>query len=515
MDLTKRIRELHWQSWPVSLKLTILMISLVVISIMSVTILSIRREQDTFRTELEQQATLVLDLLQAAVEDDLYFLDADNMSDMLEKMGHQQGFLSSRIYSPEGYVIADAFSETVTGTVDQFAIRLIDHGEYVNHDDTIFIWESDRLTSGRHIHIGNQQLGAISVSLSTDSLTPKIISTRNQGIAVALIAVFFGSTTGLLLSRTITQPLQQLASASKRFAAGDMSRPIQVNSQDEIGRLAETMELMRSELSASYGNLEQQVVKRTHELVMARDEALESSRIKSELLARSSHELRTPLNAILGYTEMLEDGIYGDITSDQMKATSQIIRSTHRMTALVGDLLDQAHLEAGRMKLEIEPFSPRLMIEKAQLRLKSLAANKKLGLYVNIAPDMPELILGDMKRIDQIIVNLVGNAIKFTDKGAVTIQLFLSGRTHWVLSVGDTGIGIPDELQEVIFDPFRQVDGSMTRTQGGTGLGLSIVRDLTTLMAAEIELESRLGQGSTFAVSFPLQIVSPESNDSM
>ncbi len=246
-------------------------------------------------------------------------------------------------------------------------------------------------------------------------------------------------------------------------------------------------------------------------LALARDEALAASRLKTELLAKVSHELRTPLGAILGFTEMLELGVYGPLTDKQREVTAEVIDSTRYLTSLVNELLDQAHLDAGKLKLNLSPFAPTDLVEETLSKMKVLAETKGLRLATHIAADIPTSVIGDPARTRQILIRLVNNAIKFTETGAVQVRLYQPDPTHWALRVSDTGAGIPVEAQAYIFEPFAQVDGSMTREHGGAGLGLSIVKQLTALMGGQITLESKAGEGSTFTVLFPLHLILEKS----
>jgi signal transduction histidine kinase len=245
--------------------------------------------------------------------------------------------------------------------------------------------------------------------------------------------------------------------------------------------------------------LEYRVVERTSELAQARDEALAASRLKTELLAKVSHELRTPLSAILGFTEMLHLGMYGPLSVQQQQATAEVLGSTQDLTGLVNELLDQAQLDAEKLKLNLSPFRLADLVEGPLSRINILAQAKGLTMTTTIAPDQV--------RFQQILVNLVGNAVKFTPTGTVRVCFYRPDLAHWALQVSDTGPGIPIEAQAYIFEPFRQVDGSPTRRHGGAGLGLSIVKQLTTLMGGQITLESEIGQGSVFTITFPLDFI--------
>jgi signal transduction histidine kinase len=221
------------------------------------------------------------------------------------------------------------------------------------------------------------------------------------------------------------------------------------------------------------------------ELRQARDRALEASHLKSELLAKVSHELRTPLGAILGYAEMLEMGLYGLLSADQQEAMGRIIDSSQYLTNLVNELLDQARLEAGKLELYLSDFAPSELIHGAISRMEVLAQAKGLNLVSEIAGDMPSTLSSDPMRLQQILVNLISNAIKFTETGEIYVRLYRPDPAHWAMQVTDSGPGIPKKAQTYIFEPFRQVDGSMTRQHGGTGLGLSIVKQLASCWAAK------------------------------
>ncbi len=240
------------------------------------------------------------------------------------------------------------------------------------------------------------------------------------------------------------------------------------------------------------------------ELAYTRDEALQASQFKSQLLARVSHEFRTPLSAILGYTQLLQMGSYGALNEEQKHTTALVVSSTKYLDNLVNGLLDQAQLDRGKLTLQTTSFDVRKMIREVETRVRVLAEEKKLTFQVDLDPELPDKLSGDMIRIQQVLTNLLGNAIKFTQTGQIITRVFLSLPDEWVIQVADTGPGIPDEDQERIFDAFHQVDGSPTRKHSGTGLGLSISMQLIQMMNGIILLDSKLGQGSTFSVHLPL-----------
>jgi PAS domain S-box-containing protein len=244
----------------------------------------------------------------------------------------------------------------------------------------------------------------------------------------------------------------------------------------------------------------------TGTVVVFRDYTREAEvdRMKSAFVSMVSHELRTPLNAILGYGDMLKEEVYGSLTDGQMSTVQRVIANGQRMLGLVNNLLDQAQIEAGKITVMMAAFDPNQLIEDLSSVMNVLATQKGLQLEYSVADDVPTGLISDRHRLHQVLVNLVGNAIKFTQEGKVSIRVFRPDIEHWTLEVSDTGPGIPREAQSYIFEPFRQVDDSATRQHAGSGLGLSIVRQLVNLLGGEITLTSEVGQGSTFAVILPL-----------
>jgi PAS domain S-box-containing protein len=237
----------------------------------------------------------------------------------------------------------------------------------------------------------------------------------------------------------------------------------------------------------------------------------EIDRMKSTFVSIASHELRTPLNAIMGYTEMLNEGVYGPINDQQRGAMGRLLANTSHMLGLVNNLLDRARMEAGTLKLNIGDFTSSKLVDGVKGVMEMMAHNKGLKLTTHVADDVPAILKGDWQRLHQILINFTNNAIKFTHEGGVEINVYMRDADHWAIAVADTGIGIPKEAQRYIFEPFRQVDDSATREYGGAGLGLSIVKQLVTMMGGWIELESEEGKGSTFTVILPL--TPPETSE--
>jgi signal transduction histidine kinase len=231
-----------------------------------------------------------------------------------------------------------------------------------------------------------------------------------------------------------------------------------------------------------------------------RQRAEESDKAKSQFLASMSHELRTPLNAIIGYDEAMLAGMAGTFTPKQTELLQRIQANSRRLLALINDVLDLSKIESGSVEVYLAPISPRKVITDSVENLRSLAMGKSLSLVVEIDEDVPELVLGDTNKIQQIAVNLVGNAIKFTPKGEIRVTVSASEGELWQFSVQDTGIGISDAMLPHLFEPFRQDSLPEVQNQKGTGLGLAISKRLAEAMGGTITVSTRVGKGSVFTV---------------
>lgn len=240
------------------------------------------------------------------------------------------------------------------------------------------------------------------------------------------------------------------------------------------------------------------------QLRQAKETAESASAFKSQLLSRVSHELRTPLGGVLGYAELMQADAFGALNEEQRQAAQNIVESARYLGRMVDDLLSEAEISARSIKLHNDWFSPAAVLETARAALSVQAVKKGLTFTAELSPGLPERLFGDSRRLEQIILNLAGNAIKFTANGEVCVCLTRPAADRWAIVVSDTGAGIPKEAQGYIFEPFRQVDNRITRENRGSGLGLSITKHLVELMGGQITLESEVGKGSVFTVTLPL-----------
>jgi signal transduction histidine kinase len=318
------------------------------------------------------------------------------------------------------------------------------------------------------------------------------------GFAAASIVLALGL--GFVISWSFILPVHAAQGFLGRVAKGDFGGSIDVPNRDEFGALARRMNQMSAELHQLYD--EQR--RAAQQLRILNAELEQASRAKSNFLASMSHELRTPMNAILGFTEMIRDGLYGEVPPEIEEPVSDIHTCGKQLLGLINNVLDLSKIEAGHMELALGEYVVEDLVGTVKLSLRSLAASKGLELVTTVAPDLP-LALGDGKRITQCLMNLAGNALKFTAEGRVEIRAEARGDTL-LFAVADTGIGIPAEQLGTIFEEFRQADATVSRDFGGTGLGLSITRKLVELHGGRIWVESEPGKGSTFFFSIPVRV---------
>jgi signal transduction histidine kinase/DNA-binding response OmpR family regulator len=299
----------------------------------------------------------------------------------------------------------------------------------------------------------------------------------------------------------IFRQLRRLGSAAGAIEAGDFSARAAVQGAGEVGVLARALDRMAEALSDRDWQL--RLARQTAEKVLAR--AQEADKAKTEFLASMSHEIRTPLHGIIGYTERLLDE---RLTSDQRRYAERIEAAGSSLLTVVNDILDLSQVEAGRIDLEIQPFSLEALIDDAVSIVSEAAVPKGLPIRVSLDRNLPKMLLGDEARLRQILLNLLNNAVKFTHQGHIALAVRWEGRKDhrevMRFSVTDTGIGIAPENQNRLFARFSQVDGTIRREFGGTGLGLAISKRLIELMGGEIGLESETGRGSSFWITVAL-----------
>lgn len=348
-----------------------------------------------------------------------------------------------------------------------------------------------------------------------DDASTEFFARVSETIGVALRAANYRAHLQNLLEETQRQS-EELQAQSEELRVSNE----ELEEQGRALRESQSrLEHQQTELEATNAQLEEQaqlletqrddVSRSNAELAVQAHKLEEASRYKSDFLANMSHELRTPLNSSLILAKLLADNPHGNLSEEQVQYAETIRTAGNDLLNLINDILDLSKIEAGHMEVRLESVSLARLVEDLNRTFRPVAAQKHLEFQTSIEPSCPEFLQTDRQRLEQILKNLLSNALKFTEQGSVSVTISGAPNDRIAFAVTDTGIGIPPEHQQIVFEAFRQADGTTNRKFGGTGLGLSISRELTRLLGGELRLASEVGRGSTFTVTTPRTYTAP------
>ncbi|QNN24104.1 response regulator [Planctomycetales bacterium ZRK34] len=486
----------------------------------------------SFRSKLSRATitTIVVAILMTSIIHagfDLY----DRKSDMIENLSAQAEMLGVNSSA------AILFNDPAAGRETLAALSVMPEVEYAQitltngdsfaryqHDDTphephrailqsniATHWGDKYLVVSQPIIQDGQTLGYLSIVSNASGLYAELWHTVLVGLMIGVGAMIVAAGTANWLSRSLSRPLEQLTTAAQHISQNrDYSLRVTRFTNDEFGKLTDAFNLMigvieqrDSELLAARDELELRVEERTRDLTEAKTAAESANRAKSEFLANMSHEIRTPMTAILGYTDIILNESIDRY--QQHTALDTIRRNGNHLLRIINDILDISKIEAGRMVVEHIDCDPRQVVEEVASLMMVRAQERGVEFHIDFATSIPKTISSDPTRLRQILVNLMSNAIKFTDRGSVRLTVKLGsinakGNQTLLFEVVDTGIGISKEQLDSLFKPFSQADASMTRQYGGTGLGLTISNRFAEMLGGTIRVNSTQGVGSRFTL---------------
>ena len=506
--MTRRFRD-----WSIQRKLTVIMMSVGGLVLLVCTLAFLLHASLTLRRMLNEKLSVLAQVIGTNSRAALTFDDRKAATEVLDALRAESGIAGAFLYDRDGRL----FSRFVREGSNRDVVPL----EEGRVSPSALAKEGVRYGDANYMHflypirLEDESVGVLHLVNEQRELARRLWAFVLTMLAIAVAALAAAYIVAVKLRNVVARPVADLSATMKTVSDhNDYTVRAVKRGNDELGALVDGFNDMLGKVHAGIlerkqysERLEQEVAARTVELVAAKERAEEASKAKSQFLANMSHEIRTPMNGILGMAELL----VGTQLTDRQKNFAQAIRgSGEHLLKIINDILDFSRIESGRIELETINFNMRQALEQTVDLFAEQAARKNIELALDLPPSLPIAVRGDPSRLRQVLMNLVGNAIKFTEKGEVVLRVRseapADGKATFRFEVADTGIGIPAEQQTRLFEAFTQADASTTRRFGGSGLGLAISKQLVQLMGGQIGLTSVMGQGTTFSFHIPLAL---------
>lgn len=510
------------KSYSLRTKATLIVVTIVMVSLSLATCINIFQTNKLIEAEQKKSAESIVQGLAQAAELPMIVQDKLELDRLLDGFLWNDQVQFLLIYNNVGEIVAQRVLDEIpfaqfTQNGGSGRSLLVQQAIVFQTDKGFFALDA---VSSDVNGVKSKEVGKVLVALSLGAVRQAQLYQAFVSLVAACVAAAFGIFLILKFIVDWTHRVDELVDAAESMKSGDFSHRVYKGSKDEIGKLVSAFEAMRKAVRQRDIEL-RELNESLHDLVQVRTEKLESAMLeaqtaneaKSSFLANMSHEIRTPMNAIIG---MVGLSLNKKLSPKLREYLLTVRSSAESLLAIINDILDFSKIEAGKIRLEQIDFQLHQLFDKLADLFSDQAASRNVELVVGIEPGIPVALRGDPLRLEQIFINLLGNAIKFTDKGVIFLHATLDSETddkvRILFSVRDTGVGIVEEQYESLFEPFTQADGSMTREYGGTGLGLSICRRLVNLHGGEIWVDSSPGEGTTifFTAEFTRQ---PKGNE--